>query len=78
MGAVLPPRLGFVASQGVVMGPCRARGPLRAMAPAHTAEGARGACVGEAARARELEEAAGQGLCQLAQQFQEWFVFGGE
>lgn len=34
--------------------------------------------MGEAARAWDLEKVAGQGLCKLAEQLQEWFTFGGE
>lgn len=41
------------------MGLCRARGPLRARTLDHTAESAGGVCVGEVAKARDLEKARG-------------------
>ena len=78
VGAALPTCSGFLASQEAVTGLCRARGPLRATALDRTAESTRGFCVGEVARARDLEKAAGQGLCKLAEQLQEWFIFDGE
>jgi len=78
MGAALPTCSGFVASQGVVTGLRRARGPLRATALEHTAGNVRGVCAGEVARARDLEKAAGQGLCKVVDQLQEWFMYGRE